>query len=177
MGLSRNMCRAFDTQAICRRLAIEMNDKQQVYERVLRDLRELIAEETDRIAVMATVVCELHRRFDHFDWTGFYRVVAPGLLKVGPYQGPHGCLQIPFDRGVCGAAARLGRTQIVPDVRAFPGYIACSGATRSEIVVPVFDQQEQLLAVLDIDSDQLDAFDEIDRVHLEKACQMVGSAG
>jgi L-methionine (R)-S-oxide reductase len=156
---------------------LDMKDKQQSYDLARTRIRDLIAGETDLIAIMATVVCELHRGFDYFDWTGFYRVVAPGLLKIGPYQGPHGCLTISFDRGVCGAAARLGRTQIVPDVTRFPGYIACSASTRSEIVVPVFAPPGDLLAVLDVDSDRLDAFDEIDAAHLEEICRMVGAAG
>ena len=154
-----------------------MNDKQQVYDVALAHIRDLIAGETDLIAIMATAACELHNSFDYFDWTGFYRVVAPGLLKIGPYQGPHGCLTISFDRGVCGAAARLRRTQIVPDVTRFPGYIACSAATRSEIVVPVFSPAGDLLAVLDVDSDQLNAFDEIDAANLEQIGRMVGAAG
>src|SRR5512145_3313968 len=87
-----------------------MQDKRQSYDLVVAHIRNLIAGETDLIAIMAMVVCELHHSFDYFDWTGFYRVVAPGLLKIGPYQGPHGCLTISFDRGVCGAAARLRRT-------------------------------------------------------------------
>lgn len=156
---------------------MDAKGKQPLYDLTLRSIRELIAGETDLIAIMATVACELHWRFDAFDWTGFYRVVSPGLLKIGPYQGPHGCLEISFDRGVCGAAARSGQTQIVSDVRKFPGYIACSGATRSEIVVPVLAPNNQLLAVLDIDSDRLDAFDEVDRINLEKLCEMVGRAG
>lgn len=148
-------------------------DKQASYDVVLRRLGDLIAGETDEIAVMATVVCELHHSFEAFDWTGFYRVVAPGLLKVGPYQGGHGCLEIPFERGVCGAAARLRQTQVVPDVTQFPGHIACSATTRSEIVVPAFDVTGELIAVLDVDSNQLGAFDEIDRINLEKVCGMV----
>lgn len=151
-------------------------DKQMLYEQVRRDIAALIEGETDVIAVMATVACELHHRFDYFDWTGFYRVVEPGLLKVGPYQGGHGCLQISFDRGVCGGAARQGVTWVVPDVTAFPGHIACSSSTRSEIVAPVFDGRGDLLAVLDVDSNRPDAFDEIDRVNLEKVCRMVGQA-
>jgi GAF domain-containing protein len=154
-----------------------MKDKQQAYDVALAHVRDLIARETDLIAVMATVVCELHHAVDYFDWTGFYRVVEPGLLKIGPYQGPHGCLTISFDRGVCGAAARLGRTQIVPDVTRFPGYIACSASTRSEIVVPVLSPAGDLLAVLDVDSDRLDAFDEIDAANLEGICRMVGAVG
>ena len=114
--------------------------------------------ETDAVALMATVACEVHWADDRFDWTGFYRVVAPGLLKVGPYQGGHGCLVIPFDRGVCGACARTGEVQIVSDVGLFPGHIACAASTRSEIVLPVRDAAGRLLAVLDIDSDRPAAF-------------------
>ena len=130
-------------------------------------VRALTAGETDAIALMATVACELYRSDARFDWVGFYRVVAPDLLKIGPYQGGHGCLVIPFARGVCGAAARTRRTQIVPDVNAFPGHIACAASTRSEIVVPVFDAAGALIAVLDIDSDRPDAFDETDAAALE----------
>ena len=151
-------------------------EKQAAYDGVIRRIGDLIAGENDPVAIMATVACELHQRFDYFDWTGFYRVVAPGLLKIGPYQGAHGCLEIPFDRGVCGAAARLGQTQVVPDVRAFDGHIACSASTRSEIVVPVYTATGKLVAVLDVDSDQLDAFDEVDCVNLEEVCRMVGQA-
>lgn len=149
-------------------------DKRQLYNVVLDRVEHLIEGETDLIAVMATVACELHHAFDTFDWTGFYRVVQPGLLKIGPYQGTHGCLTIPFERGVCGAAARLRKTQVVPDVREFPGYIACSSSCRSEIVVPVVTPSGRLLGVLDIDSDRLAAFDEIDRIALEQICSVVG---
>ncbi|MEM8957087.1 MAG: GAF domain-containing protein [Pseudomonadota bacterium] len=114
--------------------------------------------EQDEVALMATVACEVHQSDDRFDWTGFYRVVAPNLLKVGPYQGGHGCLTIPFDRGVCGAAARTGEAQLVPDVDAFPGHIACASSTRSELVLPVRDATGQLIAVFDIDSNMPDAF-------------------
>ncbi len=148
-------------------------DKRQSYNVVLDRVEHLIEGETDLIAVMATVACELHHAFDAFDWTGFYRVVQPGLLKIGPYQGTHGCLTIPFERGVCGAAARLRETQVVPDVREFPGYIACSSSCRSEIVVPVVTPSGRLLGVLDIDSDRLAAFDEIDRMGLEQICSVV----
>ena len=129
-------------------------------------IRALSEGETDRVALMATVACEVHHADDRFDWTGFYRVVAPGLLKIGPYQGGHGCLVIPFDRGVCGAAARTGQAQIVPDVEAFPGHIACSSSTRSELVLPVRDEAGEIVGVLDIDSDRPDAFDEGDAAAL-----------
>ena len=124
--------------------------------------------ETDEIALMATVACELHHADDRFDWTGFYRVTAPGTLKIGPYQGGHGCLVIPFSRGVCGAAARTCETQLVPDVEAFPGHIACSSSTRSEIVLPVFGCEGRLIGVLDIDSDRADAFTETDATALRE---------
>lgn len=114
--------------------------------------------ETDAVALMATIACEVHHSDDRFNWTGFYRVTAPELLKIGPYQGGHGCLVIPFSRGVCGAAARMREVQIVADVEAFPGHIACASSTRSEIVLPVFDGAGSLIAVFDIDSDQPDAF-------------------
>lgn len=114
--------------------------------------------ETDAVALMATVACEVHHGLPLADWTGFYRVTAPGLLKIGPYQGGHGCLVIPFDRGVCGACARSGESQIVPDVDAFPGHIACAASTRSELVLPVRDGAGRLIAVFDIDSDTPAAF-------------------
>lgn len=130
--------------------------------------RSLIAGEDDAIAKMATIACELHLRTPGYDWVGFYRVVAPRLLKIGPYQGGHGCLSIPFDRGVCGAAARTGEVQIVPDVEAFPGHIACSSGTRSEIVLPVWDAAGALIGVLDVDSDRADWFDAEDAAALEE---------
>jgi L-methionine (R)-S-oxide reductase len=132
------------------------------YPALAATIRALTEGETDAVALMATLACELHHSDDRFDWTGFYRVTQPGLLKIGPYQGGHGCLVIPFDRGVCGACARTQSVQLVPDVEAFPGHIACSSSTRSEIVLPVFNGQGDLIAVLDIDSDQPDAFTETD---------------
>ena len=132
------------------------------YTSLARTIAVLTAGETDEVALMATIVCEVHHADERFDWTGFYRVTEPGLLKIGPYQGGHGCLQIPFDRGVCGAAARTGEVQLVPDVDAFPGHIACSSSTRSELVLPVRNGQGDIIAVLDIDSDKPDAFTEAD---------------
>ena len=136
------------------------------YDALSARIRALTEGETDQVALMATLACEIHHADDRFDWTGFYRVVAPDLLKIGPYQGGHGCLVIPFSRGVCGAAARTGQIQLVPDVNAFPGHIACASSTRSEIVLPVFGHGGRLIGVLDIDSDQPDAFtqDDADRL-------------
>lgn len=131
-----------------------------------KDLSQVIASltegERDEVALMATLACEVHHSDDRFDWTGFYRVTEPELLKIGPYQGGHGCLQIPFSRGVCGAAARTGKVQLVPDVDAFPGHIACASSTRSELVLPVWNHAGDLIAVFDIDSNQPDAFTQED---------------
>ncbi|RYG91138.1 GAF domain-containing protein [Loktanella sp. IMCC34160] len=143
------------------------------YAEMSKAIAALVEGETDEVALMATLACELHHADDRFDWTGFYRVVGPELLKIGPYQGGHGCLTIPFSRGVCGACARTGEVQLVPDVDAFPGHIACASSTRSEIVLPVRDGNGRLLAVLDIDSDQPDAFDDADVAGLSAILTMV----
>ncbi|UWR72227.1 GAF domain-containing protein [Phaeobacter inhibens] len=128
------------------------------YETLAKTIAALTEGETDEVALMATVACEVHHSDERFDWTGFYRVVAPELLKIGPYQGGHGCLQIPFSRGVCGAAARTGEVQLVADVEAFPGHIACASSTRSELVLPVRNGDGALIGVFDIDSDKPEAF-------------------
>ena len=141
--------------------------KEASYEELLGELAAVLEGLDDPVAVMATAACLVHAKVEAASWTGFYRVVAPGLLRVGPYQGPLGCIEIPFDRGVCGAAARRRRTQLVADVDAFPGHIACDAAARSEIVVPVYDRGGELVAVLDVDSHRPAAFDEEDRVGLE----------
>lgn len=144
------------------------------YREVSARLGGLLDGEDDWVSAMATVACELHHAFGYYQWTGFYRVIAPALLAVGPYQGGHGCLRIPFDKGVCGAAARTRETQLVPDVEAFPGHIACSSSTRSEIVVPVVAPDGRLLAVLDVDSDTAAAFTNVDRRALEDLCAELG---
>ena len=136
------------------------------YQDVSDAIRALTQGETDAVALMATVVCEVHHAHPFADWTGFYRVVAPELLKIGPYQGGHGCLVIPFARGVCGACARTGQVQNVPDVDAFPGHIACASSTRSELVLPVRNRAGRLLGVLDIDSDTPAAFTAADEAWL-----------
>jgi GAF domain-containing protein len=132
------------------------------YNQIAKSIASLTEGETDTVALMATVACELHHADDRFDWTGFYRVTAPEMLKIGPYQGGHGCLQIPFSRGVCGAAARTGETQLVADVDSFPGHIACASSTSSEVVLPVWDASGAIIAVLDIDSNQPNAFTQTD---------------
>ena len=138
-------------------------DKNELKQRIL----SLTEGEDDEISLMATIVAELFHGVEGWDWVGFYRVTAPKLLKIGPYQGGHGCLVIPFDKGVCGAAALQEKTQRVDDVNDFPGHIACAASTESEIVVPVRNGAGNLIAVLDIDSDQPAFFSVEDQVFLE----------
>ncbi len=144
------------------------------YENVEQVIYSLLEDEDDWISAMATVVSELHNNFSHFNWTGFYRVVSPGLLKIGPYQGTHGCIIIPFTNGVCGSAALTGEIQLVPDVRTRKDHIACSITTLSEIVVPVISPSGDVFAVLDVDSDKLDAFTEYDINLLKTLCDYLG---
>ena len=129
--------------------------------------------ETDAVALMATLACEVHHSDTRFHWTGFYRVVAPDLMKIGPYQGGHGCLVIPFSRGVCGACARTGEAQLVDDVETFEGHIACASSTRSELVLPVRNASGALIAVFDIDSDFPAAFTSEDATRLQSLLDRV----
>ena len=130
----------------------------------------------DDITGMATLASLLHHSFGHL-WSGFYRVVGPQLLRVGPYQGTLGCLEITFGRGVCGTAAAERRTVIVPDVSRFPGHITCDARSKSEIVVPVFDRAGSLTAVLDIDSERRAAFDQADADGLERIVRWFAGEG
>ena len=141
---------------------------------VFARIESLLDDETDWVSAMSTVVCELHNSFEHFHWTGFYRTVEPNLLKIGPYQGGHGYLVIPFDKGICGAAATTGETQDVPDVHARPEHIACSSSTLSEVVVPVKDSEGNVVAVLDLDSDLPAAFSSEDIEFTEQVCEYLG---
>ena len=143
------------------------------YDTLQQTIAALTEGEDDQIALMATVACEVHHADDRFDWTGFYRVTGPEMLKIGPYQGGHGCLVIPFSRGVCGAAARTGKVQLIPDVNAFPDHIACASSTQSELVLPVYDSQGVLIAVFDIDSDQPDIFTQTDATRLQEILRSV----
>ena len=144
-------------------MPLDQIDNEELLSRILA----LVEGEDDDIAKMATVTCEVFHNRQGFDWVGFYRVTAPEMLKIGPYQGGHGCLQIPFNRGVCGAAAREEKTQLVDDVDSFPGHIACSSSTRSELVLPCFNAQGDLIAVFDIDSDTPSFFNEQDQLFYE----------
>ena len=141
-----------------------MKDKETIYKELIQQAESLLEGETDEIACMANLAALLHRAFG-FWWTGFYRVVGDELV-LGPFQGPVACIHIPYGRGVCGTAWKRNETVVVPDVEEFPGHIACSSESRSEIVVPV-RRQGQVVAVLDIDSKELAAFDDTDREFLE----------
>lgn len=143
------------------------------YDTLHKTISALTEGEYDPITLMATVACEVHHADDRFDWTGFYRVTGPEMLKIGPYQGGHGCLVIPFSRGVCGAAARTGQIQLVPDVNAFADHIACATSTQSELVLPVYDARNMLIAVFDIDSDQPDAFTQNDASQIQEILRNV----
>jgi L-methionine (R)-S-oxide reductase len=144
------------------------------HDEVFARTTSILDDEDDWISAMATVACELHNAFDHFHWTGFYRTTSPNMLKIGPYQGGHGCLFIPFEKGICGAAARFGDTQDVPNVHERPEHIACSSTTNSEIVVPIKDLSGDVVAVLDVDSDELAAFSTEDVQLLERVCHWLG---
>lgn len=153
--------------------------KEQAYALVEEQLLAVLDGESDRTARMATVACLLSGAFpDTYFWTGFYVVdpKKPRELVVGPYQGTLGCLRIPFGRGVCGAAAETGETQLVKDVHAFPGHIACDSRSNSEIVVPVHDKHGALIAVLDVDSTEFGAFDETDQKWLERLMAKIFAA-
>lgn len=144
-------------------------EKADQYAEVAKEVAAVLEGETNLTARMATVSNILHHAFDHFFWTGFYVVdpQKPNELVVGPYQGTMGCLRVPFGKGVCGAAAATGETQIVDDVHAFPGHIACDARSESEIVVPVRDADGRLIAVFDVDSDRKASFDKTDKAGLE----------
>lgn len=147
--------------------------KEELYNEVTAEIFAVVDGEPSAIARYASTACLLSQKFDHFFWTGFYLVdpVKKNELVVGPYLGTLGCLRIPFGKGVCGTAAAELKTQLVPDVHVFPGHIACDSRSNSEIVVPVFDANNGLAAVLDVDSTGYNSFDEFDQRYLEAICQ------
>lgn len=148
-----------------------MNNKEEKYRLLTKQISALIEGETDAIAVMSNVSAAIHEEMGFF-WTGFYRV-KEGELVLGPFQGPVACMHIGYGRGVCGTAWKQQESIVVPDVEQFPGHIACSSLSRSEIVVPVFSQDGSVQAVLDIDSKELATFDNIDCQYLEEICKLI----
>ena len=145
--------------------------KEEKYELLVSQIRALIEGENDVIAVMSNVAAAIHQTMG-FWWTGFYRVKNEELV-LGPFQGPVACMHIPYGKGVCGTAWQRAETVVVEDVEQFPGHIACSSESKSEIVVPVFDGDGKVTAVLDIDSEKLATFDDTDRRYLEEICRLL----
>lgn len=145
--------------------------KEEQYKLLVSQIASLIDGEGDMIAVMSNVAAAIYQTMG-FWWTGFYRVIGDELV-LGPFQGPVACMHIPYGKGVCGTAWQRAETVIVPDVEQFPGHIACSSESRSEIVVPVFGNDGKVMAVLDIDSERLATFDDTDRKYLEEICQRI----
>ncbi len=146
------------------------DSKEDIYKAILPQIESVIGGETDLVANLANVAAVLKEVFGFF-WVGFYWVKQDQLV-LGPFQGPLACTRIRYGRGVCGTAWKEATTQLVPNVELFPGHIACSSASRSEIVVPVFSEGA-VVGVLDVDSDKVDAFDEVDKVYLEKICRLI----
>ena len=150
-----------------------MTEKEEKYSLLTEQIKSLTEGETDAIAVMANVCAAIQQEMGFF-WTGFYRVVGNELL-LGPFQGPVACMHIPYGKGVCGSAWKQRETIVVPDVEQFPGHIACSSLSRSEIVVPLFSDSGDVTAVHDIDSKELATFDDTDRRYLETICGLIAS--
>ena len=151
---------------------MDQSKKSGRYERMYRQISELLIKSNNPISNMATIVAVLHHKMDYFFWTGFY-LLQDGKLQVGPYQGSLACINLAKDTGVCWAGVNSRQTVLVDDVHAFPGHIACDSRSQSEIVVPVFDQSDRLVGVLDVDSSALASFDETDKVWLEKIVLLV----
>ena len=139
----------------------------------MQTVKSLIEDESDIVSVMSTIACELYHAFAPFIWVGFYRLVEGTSLKVGPYQGTHGCLTISMEQGVCGKCVREDAIQVENDVSAIPYHIACSSETKSEIVLPVRDLKSRVRAVLDVDANTINCFDAIDKEYLTKICELI----
>ncbi len=148
-------------------------DKPATYRELTNQIESVIHGLDDEVATMASAACLIHSALPHTSWTGFYRVVDEALLRIGPYQGSLGCLEIPFGSGVCGTVAAEEKSLVVADVHDFPGHIACDSAARSEVVVPVYRKDGSLAAVLDLDSHAPAAFDDEDRLGLEAVAEML----
>ena len=154
-----------------------MEEKRERYELLCAQIANLVEGEKNVMGVLANVSAVMHDAFPEcFFWVGFY-LVKDNMLHLGPFQGPVACYRIPYGKGVCGSAWKEGKTLVVPDVEQFPGHIACSSLSRSEIVVPIFDEHHQVIGVIDIDSKELNTFDNIDKEYLEKIASIVANVG
>ena len=151
---------------------MNQDKKKKRYERIYNQLNELLVKTDDKLARMASIVAVLHHKMEHFFWTGYYFLKDDKLI-VGPYQGPVACQELKKDTGVCWAGINKKEPVIVPDVEKFPGHIACDSRSKSEIVLPVRNQDNQIIGVLDIDSKELDSFDETDRKELTKIIKLI----
>ena len=154
-------------------LKIASGTKKDKYTLLYKQVAEVVRYENDGIALMANVAAMIHHTFG-FWWTGFYRVIGNDLV-LAPFQGPMACSRIAYGKGVCGTAWQRGESIVVEDVEQFPGHIACSSLSRSEIVVPIYNKDNDIIAVLDIDSEHLATFDDVDRLYLEKIATLLGS--
>ena len=151
---------------------ISQDKKTGRYERLYKQISDLIIKSNNPLSTMATIVAVLHHKMEHYFWTGFY-LLQDGKLQVGPYQGSLACINLAKDTGVCWAGINEQKTVIVPDVHAFEGHIACDGRSKSEIVVPLHDASGKIVGVLDVDSSELNSFDETDALWLEKMVSLV----
>lgn len=152
---------------------METKTKENRYSRVYEQLTDLLKVTNNKIARMATITAVLHHKFEYYFWTGFYLLDNNGELVVGPYQGPLACQILEKNVGVCWAGINSKQTVVVPDVHKFPGHIACNANSKSEIVVPLFDKDNITIGVLDVDSKELNSFDETDKKWLEKICKLI----
>ena len=151
---------------------MENSKKKGRYTRITRQLEELLAKTEDPLARMASICAVLHHKMDYFFWTGFY-LYKSGKLIVGPYQGPVACQELEKNKGVCWAALNSCNAVVVPDVHAFPGHISCDSRSKSEITLPVYDRNQQITAIFDVDSDRVGSFNEVDREALSGILELI----
>ena len=151
-----------------------MNDKKKEgrYQRIYKQLEELLRKTEDPMARMASICAVLHHKMDHYLWTGFY-LLKENRLIVGPYQGPVACQELEKDKGVCWAAVNRAEPVLVEDVHSFPDHISCNSRSQSEITLPVFDRKKEILAVFDVDSDQVNSFTQTDQIHLVRILELI----
>ncbi len=151
---------------------MDSKNKNARYERLYNQIDDLMKKSDSRLSHMATICAVLHNKMDYFFWTGFY-LLQEGKLQIGPYQGPLACQELEKEKGVCWAACNTKSSIIVPDISRYPGHIACDNRSKSEIAVPVFSEDENVIAVLDVDSQSLESFDKTDDEWLSKIVKLI----